>query len=49
MNKGLLMLVVMTDAYGQDALSLPGAVRLAMERSKVIEESDASNAAATAS
>jgi outer membrane protein TolC len=44
----LLALAATATAYGQDALSLRDAVRLAMERSKVIEASDASNDAAAA-
>jgi outer membrane protein TolC len=48
MNIRLLMLAATATAYGHDALSLRDAVRLAMERSKVIEASAASIDAAAA-
>ena len=48
MNIKLLMLALTVRAYAQDALSLRDAARLAMERSKVIEASNASEDAAEA-
>ena len=48
MNTKLLMLSVAATACGQDSMSLRDAVRLAMEKSKVVEASGASNDAAMA-
>jgi len=48
MNKQLLILALAATVYGQESMSLKDAVGLAMQKSKVIEASSASNDAASA-
>ena len=48
MKKQVLILALATTVYGQESMSLKDAVGLAMQKSKVIEASGASNDAASA-